>query len=298
MNFNKTTKTISAEVVYSFSFQGMGGNPAGVVLDAAGLRNDEKQAIATQMNLSETAFLEKTDKGAYALSFYTPVRPIENCGHATIATFAFLRIKGIENRSSVKVVISGKEVIIHYDGSGVYMEQAAPAYTNISDDIIRESVGALNIANDALSEFFRPQIVDTGNRFLLLGLKSKEQLAMVKPNLDSILNISESENIVGFYVFSVIDDYFLASARMFAPRYGISEESATGMAAGPLAAVLIEKLNFTHNEFKIGQGEFMTPPSPSEIKIRSDLYESKIKKILVGGEARIAESRLITYETV
>jgi predicted PhzF superfamily epimerase YddE/YHI9 len=53
------------------------------------------------------------------------------------------------------------------------------------------------------------------------------------------------------------------SARMFAPRYGIDEESATGMAAAPLACLLHDRLRIAGDTIVIEQGMFMAPPSPS-----------------------------------
>ncbi|NVK17125.1 MAG: PhzF family phenazine biosynthesis protein [Methylocystaceae bacterium] len=55
-----------------------------------------------------------------------------------------------------------------------------------------------------------------------------------------ISKVSETYDLIGYYVFVMTEDKtgIDAAARMFAPRYGITEEAVTGMAAGPLACVI------------------------------------------------------------
>ena len=77
---------------------------------------------------------------------------------------------------------------------------------------------------------------------------------------------------------------------MFAPRYGIKEESATGMAAGPLACFLHDKIRIDKDVFLIEQGHLMNPASPSVITVKLDIHNKKIKKLMVGGGARVMKS--------
>ena len=76
----------------AFSADPAGGNPAGVVLDATGLSDDEQLAIAAELGYSETAFLtappaELADQErAYTVRYFSPKAEVSFCGHATIAT--------------------------------------------------------------------------------------------------------------------------------------------------------------------------------------------------------------------
>src|SRR6476660_4673346 len=65
----------------AFSDRPEGGNPAGVVLEAAGLGDDQMLAIAAELGYSETAFLLGTD-----IRYFSPLAEVPFCGHATIAT--------------------------------------------------------------------------------------------------------------------------------------------------------------------------------------------------------------------
>jgi predicted PhzF superfamily epimerase YddE/YHI9 len=73
---------------------------------------------------------------------------------------------------------------------------------------------------------------------------------------------------------------------MFAPRYGIPEESATGMAAGPLACLLHDVLGDRRAHFVIEQGRYMTLPSVSRILVDLDLKGGRIAGLMAGGEGR------------
>src|SRR4051794_37242205 len=63
------------------------GNPAGVVLDAAGVSDEEMLAVAAEVGYSETAFVTRSnDGGDYDLRYFSPAAEVAFCGHATIAT--------------------------------------------------------------------------------------------------------------------------------------------------------------------------------------------------------------------
>lgn len=278
----------TVEIVNSMTWNGRNGNPAGVVLDASALNDEQRQELAARVGHSETAFVERSSDGRYTLAFFTPTRRIAFCGHATIATFAYLRSKGLEPRDSVEVSISGTDLRVHYDGDVVLMEQKAPRYERLSDADIAEALRSIGLEPSALDAQFRPQIVDTGNRFLLISVADRGPLARATPDASAIETLSERLDLIGYYVFLRTPGPHAATTRMFAPRYGILEESATGMAAGPLAATLVDKLGHTATKLRILQGEFMDPPRPSEILAQVELRDSRVAGLRVGGRATIA----------
>ena len=73
---------------------------------------------------------------------------------------------------------------------------------------------------------------------------------------------------------------------MFAPRYGITEEAGTGMAAGPLACYLYDIMGMTQESMQIEQGWLMSPPSPCAIKVNLDIRDGRIEGLMAGGRAR------------
>ena len=79
---------------------------------------------------------------------------------------------------------------------------------------------------------------------------------------------------------------------MFAPRFGIDEEAGTGMAAGPLAA-LLHLRHGAGERVLIEQGALMPVPSPSVIEVRLDLADGAIRGLMAGGRATLMGSRRV-----
>ncbi len=280
-----TTKIIDVQILNAFVDNAKGGNPAGVVLNADNLSNKNKLEIATKVGLSETAFVSKSKSADFKLDFFTPNKQIAHCGHATVATFSYLRQLGI-----LKKDISSKETIdghreIKLIGSLAFMEQSAPKYTDVNH---RENkiLNSLGLHKSDIMQGAPIQLVITGNSFIIIPVRSLEVLKNIVPDFDLIRKISDEFNLIGFYVFSNDLDKSQrdASTRMFGPRYDIIEEAATGMAAGPLACYLFDILNIKKDRFLIQQGEFMNTPSPSLIIVDLKIEKNKITTLMAGGE--------------
>jgi len=294
------TKSITVKIINGFVSGGAGGNPAGVVLDADHLTEPEMQRIATAVGLSETAFVSASKTEAFKLDFFTPNSRIAHCGHATIATFSYLAAIGqVAEGATSKETIEGPRKIILARGAA-FMEQLAPSYRTEADWADTKNADVLNslgLSPDDLIPECPPTAVSTGMGFVNVGVKSSQILANVTPDLDVILAITEALDLVGFYVFTTETSApdVMASARMFAPRYGIAEESATGMAAGPLACLLHDRLGMNSDTIMIEQGTFMTPPSPSILEARLDVADGAITGLMVGGFGAVMEDREIEY---
>ncbi|WP_209428362.1 PhzF family phenazine biosynthesis protein [Pararhodobacter sp. SW119] len=285
---------IPVHIVNAFTLNGTGGNPAGVVLDADDLTEGMMQSIAAQTGLSETAFVSRSPTEGARLDFFTPTRRIAHCGHATIAAFALLRTEGrIADGTTSKQTVDGPRRIQLRSGA-VFMEQHAPRYPIQADwagsGVTRAHIlDALRLTREQLNARVEPQIVDTGNRFLLVGLDGADDLEGMTPDQDAIARISEALDLIGFYPFTVCSGSGCAdaTARMFAPRFGIPEESATGMAAGPLACLLHDVLGDRRTHFEIEQGRFMAQPSISRILVDLKVQAEGITGLMAGGEGRM-----------
>lgn len=280
-------------MVDAFVDGGQGGNPAGVVLDADRLSNTQKQEVARKAGLSETAFVSESGIADFKLEFFTPQRQIAHCGHATIATFSYLsRLGRIPNADTSKETIDGRRGI-YIQGDFAYMEQMAPRYTELKSDADAVLLSSGLSPDLTITD---PVIANTGNSFILLGVKDLQTLNNMRPNHQLIEALSDRFDLIGFYIFTLQTNIAGrdASARMFAPRYGIQEESATGMAAGPLASYLYDYLKITKSKFLIEQGYSMPTPSPSCIEVTLMLENAAITSLLAGGTGVV--SRYIQIE--
>lgn len=279
------SKIITVQILNAFAENGKGGNPAGVVLNADNLSDNSKLEIAKKVGLSETAFVSKSKTEDFKLDFFTPNKQIAHCGHATVATFSYLKqIGALENDSSSKETIDGKRNI-QLTGDLAFMEQLAPKYMDVShkENLILKSLG---LNKTALIPNASIKFVNTGNSFIIVPVKSKAILKNIIPDFDLISEVSEAFDLIGYYVFSTDtdDSKYDATSRMFGPHYGILEEAGTGMAAGPLACYFFDVLKIKKESFHIQQGKYMKEPSPSLIVVDLLIKNEEIKSLMAGGK--------------
>ena len=291
-----TRKTVEVKILNAFAENKRGGNPAGVVLDADDLSTAQKLEIAGKVGLSETAFVSRSATADFKLDFFTPTKQIAHCGHATLATFSYLRQLGkLTTTESSKETIDGNRRI-RLSGELAFMEQAPPAYAEV-ERFIPEVLRSLGLEPEQVADL-PIRRVDTGNGFLIVPVASVTVLQELTPDFDRIERISEALDLIGYYVFATETESadLDATTRMFAPRYGIEEEAGTGMAAGPLACYLHDVAGRAKGTYRIQQGKYMDPPSRSLILVELEVQDGKITGLMAGGRGVVRESRSITLD--
>lgn len=292
-----STHEVAVLIVNAFVDGDAGGNPAGVVLGGERFTRAQKQDLAARVGLSETAFVSPSDSAAFKLEFFTPTRQIAHCGHATVATFSILHQQGLIGEGSTsKETVDGLRSILISNGM-TFMEQRAPADTEFDKANLPELLASLRLEQGDLLPRQPPVVVNTGASFLLLPLADANAVRKAAPQQARIAALSERLDLIGYYVFSMQPEVTgrHAGARMFAPRYGIPEEAATGMAGGTLACLL-------HDRFGVGgdasilieQGWLMPQPSPSVIEVRLDVRDGRFGGLMAGGRARLVETRTVS----
>lgn len=290
-------KLITVQILNAFAENNSGGNPAGVVLDADNLSIKDKLKIAKKVGLSETAFVSRSQFADFKLDFFTPTKQIAHCGHATVATFSYLKQLGrLANEESSKETIDGNRRI-KLIGELAFMEQSAPRYVDVENKEI-QILESLGLKKNQLIENAPMKLVNTGNSFIIIPVKSSKVLASIKPNYELISEISAEFDLIGYYVFTdeTESENLDATSRMFGPRYGILEESGTGMAAGPLACYLFDIFKINKNTFKIQQGKYMEKPSNSLIIVDLDIEDNKINSLMAGGKGILKDQKIIEME--
>ncbi|GMQ63574.1 PhzF family phenazine biosynthesis protein [Vallitalea maricola] len=265
----------------SFSQTVDGGNPAGVVLNADSLDEKSMLEISSKIGYSETAFVSQSKVADYKVRFFTPVKEVDLCGHATIATFNLLRdLHILPCGEYIQETKAGILKIIVNDND-VFMEQNKPVFFDIIslEEINKCFESSLtNIDNQPI------QIVSTGMRDIMLPVKNLGILNELLPKFNEIIMLSNKYDVSGIHVFTQegITDAN-AVCRNFAPRDGINEESATGTSNGALACYLNRYSNDTNSRYLFKQGYSMN--KPSEIKVELGYNNENIDKVYVGGNA-------------
>jgi trans-2,3-dihydro-3-hydroxyanthranilate isomerase len=277
-----------------FTDKPFGGNQLAVFPYTKGIAEPLLQQIAREFNFSETSFVFPPDhsENDCKLRIFTPAVEVPTAGHPTIGTAFILLSEGILSpRHQGRAVFEEKvgEILISYDCSnGVYrdigMTQPLPVFGSIHKNL-NTIASILSLSVDDFDERYPVQSVSCGNNFLFIPLKNMQDLARIKLRTD-ILERSKSElDSTELYVFTTQTLYTDSTThgRMFAPRFGIAEDPATGSASGPLGCYLVHYGISDGNKIICEQGFEMGRPSIVLVKI--DNAAGKIKSVNVSGNA-------------
>jgi PhzF family phenazine biosynthesis protein len=246
----------AAYIVNAFTARGEHGNPAGVVLDADDLHEDQMLAIAQQVGLSETAFVSKGNDAATRVRFFTPTEEVALCGHATIAAWSLLKsLKRVSNGNHIQQTIAGNLGVTIRDDI-TFMEQTPPRfYETVSTNIITELLG---IETDDLHPTLPSQLVSTGLKDVMVPVRDAEVLERLQPQTEAIKAFSRQHDSYSLHVFALTQGESLASARNFDPAHGIPEECATGTSNGGLLCYLNQQgVLPTQDIYRVEQGRAM-----------------------------------------
>nr|WP_307775953.1 PhzF family phenazine biosynthesis protein [uncultured Cetobacterium sp.] len=260
------------EIVDVFTYDGKGGNKAGVIISPDIGINCQK--IASDLGFSETVFVEKVDKNIFKLEFYTPKCRIEFCGHASLGAFYILKKNEVISTGEYIARTDIGDIHIFVERKKIFLAQDEIEIAKVIDE--KEVIKSLNIDMEDLENKLPIRIVYSGLRDILVPIKNKNILNEIKINKEMVENISKDNFVVGYHLFYKNGDKIYA--RNFAPLYGIDEEAATGSSNGALLGYLYKIGEIDPGEYEITQGENYEYPS----KIIGKILENG--KIYIGSE--------------
>jgi len=280
-----------------------GGNQLAVFLDGRGLAAETMQAIAKEMNFSETTFVLPAEKpGTDArMRIFTPGEELPAAGHPTIgSTFALARSGVIERDRRTFVfglAIGPTAVALTWSGgdlSFAWMTQLLPTFGDPIPDPAR-AAAALSLSPAAVAGTGQPvQVVSCGVPFLFVPLTTRSAVdnAVANPGVLDALLSGTSPRPNGVFIFSAQpgDKKSTVYSRMFAPDLGVAEDPATGIASGALGCYLVRHKVVRPEKAAAMvslQGVKMGRPSYIHISIDAD-KNGKISGVRVGGEAVLA----------
>lgn len=279
-------KKVEAFLVNSFTENGTGGNPAGVVLHADQLSDKEKLRVAQAVGCSETAFVSRDDEVDFELSFFTITGEVDFCGHATLAAFSTMYQGGIiTDGKYLQRTKAGLLAVTIEENGHIVMDQKLPEYRGeFSYEDVSKLIGLDSIILESTQ--LPIEVISTGLPDIIVpvpyGYLDKIQ---VNENLTS--DFCKRHDVIGIHAFELCEKASMvtASCRNFATLFGIPEESATGSASGALACYLTKHLRHTHSiSFTFEQGRAMECTSRITASVESS--EQGIIKVKVGGFAK------------
>lgn len=226
----------------AFSTDPDGGNPAGVVLDAAGLDPERMTALAAEVGYSETAFVTARDDGArrFAVRYFSPLAEVDFCGHATIATAVALA----EELGPGPIVLDTAvgEVPVHTaaDPSGAVeatLTSVPTATRPARGDELGEALAALGWKPSDLDPELPPHVAFGGVHHLVLAAATRRRLADLDYDFDALADVMRRH---GWTTVQLVwrEGPALFHARDPFPVGGVVEDPATGAAAAALGGYL------------------------------------------------------------
>ncbi|MEN3145854.1 PhzF family phenazine biosynthesis protein [Neorhizobium sp. IRAMC:178] len=297
-----------------FTDRRLAGNPLAVILDGDDLADDEMQAIAREMNLSETVFVQPSANTAYAarLRIFTPGRELPFAGHPTVGTAVALAELNHgsgqgggqpdmdlvcvleENVGPVRCAVrlrAGEAGFAEFDLPRKPVQIELPLDRQGLADALSVKSTDIGFENHAAS------IWSAGVPFLMIPLHN---LATVQ-NLEFDTALWEKAapfvegSLASAYVYcrSGVNHQAKFHARMFSPDMGISEDPATGAAVAALSGAIrhFDALPDGHHPVLVEQGVEMG--RPSLIHLHIDVKEGEIARARIGGQAiKVAEGTL------
>lgn len=271
------------------------GNQLAVFTDGRGLNDKEMQAIAKEMNLSETTFILPGDTATekargVRVRIFTVDEELPFAGHPTLGTAMVLRNEAVRkngNSGAEEIALDlnvGRIPVRFSSRDGLpfgVMTQRAPEFgrKHTREDVARAA--GLNI--DDIADDVPSQTVSTGNAFAMVPVKSLAVLQKLGPTWANMKAYLEKSDAKFFYFVSreAANPEAKLQARMI---FYNGEDPATGSAAGPCAAWAVKY-------GVVGSGEQALLEQGVEMKRRSRIFLSaerdgdKIVNVRVGGHA-------------
>ncbi len=264
----------------AFDSGGGGGNPAGVVLDARGIDDDERLAIAAQVGFSETAFLEPGDDPAtWTARYWSPRAEVAFCGHATVAAAVALAGQGAPAR--LRFQTRSGEVGVDTDLATATLTSVPTRSAPAQDDDVREALGALDWAPDDLDPVWPPHVAYAGASHLVLVTATRERLARLDYDFPRLHSLMAARDWTTLQLVHPQGPDLWHSRNPFPPG-GVVEDPATGAAALALGGYL-RALGRARapTRLEIRQGEDLG--QPSRLLLTVDPHDDRVR---VTGTAR------------
>jgi trans-2,3-dihydro-3-hydroxyanthranilate isomerase len=262
---------IDFRLVDVFAERPFAGNRLLVVPESpADLDTATMQAIALEINFSESTFVTATRPDGYDVRIFTPDRELPFAGHPTIGTAFVLASEGTIGPAAIQACPAGEiPVEVDVDRRWASMRQFPP-------DVGREVVDRASVARaaglsiDDLVEDLPVVPISTGISHVMVPIRDEAALRRAARQESAAAVCRAADDAESLYLFTVRGDGDVM-ARMFDSGLAIGEDPATGSAAGPLGGYLsIHGLAGMPGTVTVVQGELTGRPSLLVADVTSD----------------------------
>jgi len=280
------------------------GNPAGIVLDADGLTEEEMQRIAEKVGFNETTFVLSSEVADIRMRYFTPGFEMDLCGHGTVGTIFALRERGLlEEKASLtietKAGILPIQIGVNENGETfIKMRQAAPQFKEFtgSKEELAHSIGLeVNDLDVSLPIVYG----STGNWTVIVPVKNLDVCERMKPNNEvfpSVLKEIPNASIHPICL-ETYDEKVHMHGRHFSSAYaGTIEDPVTGTASGVMGAyyaTYVEK-DFDHEmELIVEQGQEIHKDGRVTVYVTKDVENEKLQIDIAGTAVYVKEFEVL-----
>ncbi|MCC2536148.1 PhzF family phenazine biosynthesis isomerase [Bacillus cereus group sp. TH204-1LC] len=297
-------KTINVFHYDAFTNKPNMGNPAGIVLDADGLTEEEMQRIAEKVGFNETTFVLSSEVGDIRMRYFTPGFEMDLCGHGTVGTIFALRERGLlEEKASLtietKAGILPIQIGVNENGETfIKMRQAAPQFKEFtgSKEKLAHSIGLeVNDLDVSLPIVYG----STGNWTVIVPVKNLDVCERMKPNNEvfpSVLKEIPNASIHPICL-ETYDEKVHMHGRHFSSAYaGTIEDPVTGTASGVMGAYYATyvKKDFDHEmELIVEQGQEIHKDGRVTVYITKDVESEKLQIDIAGTAVYVKEFEVL-----
>ena len=252
----------------------LSGNPLCVVEDGSQLDTAAMQALARQMNLSETTFILPSKRAAALVRIFTPAYEMPFAGHPTLGTAHVARALGL---GGDQLGLEMRAGIIPVTARGDHWTlRAAPSTSRLVETPPAEIARLLGLEPGDVG--FQPLWVKAGREQLIIPLTSEAAVRRARPRPEMFENLRSADGAGQALVFASSGARKILSRFFFPDGAAILEDPATGSACANLGAWFLAMGRRAPLDFEISQGEQVGRPSLLQLEVTSD------NEVFVGGE--------------
>ena len=283
---------LSYDIVDVFTSRPFSGNPLAVVHGTANLSTSQLQALASEFNLSETAFPTPTDVAgdgaSYQVRIFTPAGEIPFAGHPSIGTAWVLRRSGLIRIGSVTQHCHAGDVNLEVPADEADPIELGAVPRSVSRPIEEAPVlRAVGLSSQDARGVVR--VSGCGLDFVFLRVEPSALPGAVPAMspLATVASPARRDPVGGVSVYAIPNPEELPRrirARVFCPDVGVLEDPATGAAALGLGPVLVADgaLPQSGGSYFIDQGVEMN--RPSVLHCRVEAAEAVATRCFVAGQ--------------
>lgn len=293
-------KTINVFHYDAFTNKPNMGNPAGIVLEADGLTEEDMQRIAEKVGFNETSFVLSSEVADIRVRYFTPGFEMDLCGHGTVGTIYALRERGLlEEKTNLTIETKAGILPIQIGANEngetfIKMRQAAPQFKDFagSKEELAHSIGLEVTDLDASVPIVYGS---TGNWTVIVPIKNLDACERMKPKNEAFPSVLKEIPRASIHpvCLETYDEQVQMHGRHFSSPYaGTIEDPVTGTASGVMGAyyaTYLEK-DFDHElELIVEQGQEINKDGRVMVYVTKDVENDNLQIDIAGTAVYVKE---------